>query len=984
MSLRSGNIPSLIQGVSQQPASLRLPTQLDLMENCYASIVEGLIRRPPTEYVSKVSDVELEDAFMHSINRDVTERYNAIVHNRDVQVFTVDGVEKSVTGTLVDSTLALITDAVANTTGATFQIAADPGETSIDFVVAGLTAPDDASVLLQGSVDGTVWDTLATRTTNGTTAGVSTGAYVYIRGKIQAYIAGTIDASATYKRNPYLIATTPKSDFTALTVADFTFLVNKTITPALKADTTPVRDAEGLVFVRQGNYASRYIVYIDGTIRADFTTSATLVTELATEFIADQLHDDLVAWGGASFTFTRQGSTIHIVKVDSVDSTLLLLDNAVSVITGATFPIDAASGETSIDFVASGIGTATVKLQGSVDGTSWSNLDTRTTDGTTAGISIGSNVFIRGIVSGWTAGTIDLSATYKRTSFVLQTGDSQGGNSLKGFKDQTLRFTDLPTIAPDGFVIGIDANPETLAGAYFLRATSNQDGESFGEVTWQETVAPGLQFIIDPSTMPHALIRQANGLFTFEAIEWTNRVCGDDDTNGEPSFIGSPINDVGFYKNRLGFLADEFFVFSQTTEYFNFWRTTVTQLLDTDVIDSRAVHTKVSVLKHMVTFNTDLMLFSDQTQFKIPGDVAFTPKTFRCDPAAEFEGNMTTKPVNAGKSLYFVFNREEFAGMKNLYQTETIANVMDAEDLTAHTPAYIPAGVFRMAISTLEGITVLLTDGKPSSIFVYKTAFNPNDNKKVQSAWFEWPMGDVDTVKVLDAGFIESVLYLLVQRDGKVYQERMLLQPARVDVGVDYVTCLDRRFDDTFSGITPTYFIGTNSTLFEGLPYTPVVDVFVVATKDGRVPQILDQDADSIEVLGDFSAEPMWFGETYFSRFQPSTIYVRKQSASGGVVIDEASRLQLKRGYLNYNNSGYFSVSVTPEGRDSSSYIFTGRLVGDVGNPLGEVALRSGRFSFAILSKNDRVILEISSEEILPFRLTSLEWEGTYTKRSGG
>jgi hypothetical protein len=308
---------------------------------------------------------------------------------------------------------------------------------------------------------------------------------------------------------------------------------------------------------------------------------------------------------------------------------------------------------------------------------------------------------------------------------------------------------------------------------------------------------------------------------------------------------------------------------------------------------------------------------------------------------------------------------------------------MDAEDLTAHVPSYIPAGVFRMSISTLEGVTVLLTDGDPTSIYVYKTAFNPNDNKKVQSAWFKWPMGAAGT-KVLDAGFIESSLYILIQRpDGKVYQERMKLQPASVDPGVDYVTCLDRRFDDAFPGVTQTYFIGTNSTQIDILPYPPDSNT-VVVSKTGVQPNILSMDSNTIEVSGDYSVTPLWVGQRYTSRFQPSTIYVRKQSASGGIVIDEASRLQLLRGYLNYNNSGYFKVSVTPEGRDTSSYIFTGRLVGDAGNPLGEVALRSGRFSFAILSKNDRVILEISSSEILPFRLTSLEWEGNYTKRSGG
>jgi hypothetical protein len=384
----------------------------------------------------------------------------------------------------------------------------------------------------------------------------------------------------------------------------------------------------------------------------------------------------------------------------------------------------------------------------------------------------------------------------------------------------------------------------------------------------------------------------------------------------------------------------------------------------------------------MVPFNTDLMLFADQTQFKIPGDVAFTPKTFRADPAAEFEGNMTAKPVNAGKSLYFVFNRESFAGLKNLYQTESIANIMDAEDLTAHTPSYIPAGVFRIAHSTLEGVTCLLTNGKPESIYVYKTAFNPGDNKKVQAAWFEWPMGAAGTVKVLDAGFIESVLYLIVQRGSKVYQEKMRLQPALVDAGVNYLTCLDQRFDDAFPGVDGVYSAGPNTTTFDDLPYAPDAS-FKVASKTGAVPQITGTTSTTVAVLGDWSTTAMWFGQKYLSKARPSTIYVRKPTASGGTVIDEVSRLQLKRGYLNYNNSGYFKVSVTPEGRSTSDYIFTGRLVGDL-NELGVVALGSGRFSFAVLSKNDRVILEISSDTIQPFRLTSMEWEGEYYKRSGG
>ena len=46
-------IPNLINGVSQQPETLRLSSQATDQENGYSSVVEGLRKRPPTEFVKK-------------------------------------------------------------------------------------------------------------------------------------------------------------------------------------------------------------------------------------------------------------------------------------------------------------------------------------------------------------------------------------------------------------------------------------------------------------------------------------------------------------------------------------------------------------------------------------------------------------------------------------------------------------------------------------------------------------------------------------------------------------------------------------------------------------------------------------------------------------------------------------------------------------------------------------------------------------------
>ena len=75
MALISKTIPNLVQGVSQQPEVLRLSSQATSQENGFSSVVEGLKKRPSTEYVAKLSSTTPNNAYMHTINRDTTERY---------------------------------------------------------------------------------------------------------------------------------------------------------------------------------------------------------------------------------------------------------------------------------------------------------------------------------------------------------------------------------------------------------------------------------------------------------------------------------------------------------------------------------------------------------------------------------------------------------------------------------------------------------------------------------------------------------------------------------------------------------------------------------------------------------------------------------------------------------------------------------------------------------------------------------------------
>lgn len=82
-------IPNLLGGISQQPPSVREVNKAQNIENAVPSYVEGLIRRPPSEFLTGLpsgtntffSVPNNEVPFFHFIDRDETEKYLLTVFN---------------------------------------------------------------------------------------------------------------------------------------------------------------------------------------------------------------------------------------------------------------------------------------------------------------------------------------------------------------------------------------------------------------------------------------------------------------------------------------------------------------------------------------------------------------------------------------------------------------------------------------------------------------------------------------------------------------------------------------------------------------------------------------------------------------------------------------------------------------------------------------------------------------------------------------
>jgi hypothetical protein len=96
MALINRSISNMYNGVSQQPPSIRLPSQAEVQENALSSVVYGVEKRPPTQYVAKLNARTDEDAYVHTINRDVNNQYVVVIVNGDIFVYDIDGTAQTI------------------------------------------------------------------------------------------------------------------------------------------------------------------------------------------------------------------------------------------------------------------------------------------------------------------------------------------------------------------------------------------------------------------------------------------------------------------------------------------------------------------------------------------------------------------------------------------------------------------------------------------------------------------------------------------------------------------------------------------------------------------------------------------------------------------------------------------------------------------------------------------------------------------------
>ncbi len=567
------------------------------------------------------------------------------------------------------------------------------------------------------------------------------------------------------------------------------------------------------------------------------------------------------------------------------------------------------------------------------------------TSGSSLAISTSSMSLPSGYVRAGSSGQPYFSIYNNSTDFSMRIKDDTGGTSLFAHKDAISTFTELPKYCSSNFTIQVNGDNQKKEDDFYVKFTGD---ESTG--TWKECPVPSrpndaVYHSFNASTMPHTLRQNNDESFTFGSETWGDRKAGDDDTNPFPSFLDDTITDVFFHRNRLGFLSGENVIFSETASFFNFFRTTVRSLLDTDVIDVAVSNDSVSLLKKAVSFSEQLLLLSDTAQFNLTAGTLLTPSEVSVNLSTTYETDLSVSPVSSGSSVFMAQDKGASLGIRE-YFVSSDTELNTAEDVTSNIPTYIKGNVTGMAVSSNEDTLLVTTDEDPKCIYVYRWYIA--NGEKVQSSWSKWTMQGA----VRHMMFNGPTVYLLIGTNfGSVMETINLSEDSAVAVtSSKHPVLLDRRVKLESASDT--------------VPYASADIVYMDAS--GKYVSFPTTYPTYAGVPYDFSYT---FSEQVF-----------KPDPKKPVTI---ARYQLRNFNIVYSDTSTFDVTVSSTGRDPKTSTFTGNLLGNSSFVLGTAnVVPNGTYKVGIQSQASQTEVTLSSSSALPCNFTSAEVEGFVTVRS--
>ena len=353
--------------------------------------------------------------------------------------------------------------------------------------------------------------------------------------------------------------------------------------------------------------------------------------------------------------------------------------------------------------------------------------------------------------------------------------------------------SDLPLECKLGMVVKVE-NTFQQEDDYYVRFVNDygefeDDYRNIGDTIikeigtgyWKEVAKPGEDVILNSEDMPVVLrwYRYDADTDTDEwilaKIKWAERTAGTaEDYN--PSFVGQPINNLMFFRNRLVFLSGQSVVTSKAGDYTNLFPSTALTVSPSDPVDVEANANYTANLHAGIQINNATVIFGEYHQFLLTTDSdVFSPNTAKLSQLSAYHFDINSEPFMLGTNVGFMGATDKESRlyeMTNIFR-EGQTDVAERSKLVYKTFSKD----YSIVESSRESGLVIMGKKGSDNLWLYKY-FKENSQQDVQQAWFKWTTPDPIAFQFMS----KDTYYVVVYNDDGI---RILKQEKNSDVYLD-------------------------------------------------------------------------------------------------------------------------------------------------------------------------------------------------------
>ena len=138
-----------------------------------------------------------------------------------------------------------------------------------------------------------------------------------------------------------------------------------------------------------------------------------------------------------------------------------------------------------------------------------------------------------------------------------------------------------------------------------------------------------------------------------------------------------------------------------------------------------------------------------------------------------------------------------------------------------------------------------------------------------------------------------------------------------------------------------------------------------------------------LRLRGNLEGRTVYIGFNINFVYEFSKFLIKQTAEDGSTSTEDIGRLQLRRAWVNYEESGTFDIYV--ENQSSNwKYTMAGARLGSNALRAGRLNLGTGQYRFPVVGNAKFNTVSILSDETTPLNIIGCGWEGNYLRRSSG